>query len=463
MDSKHPSSPDFSFAFNDSNFSDRILRIEIMAEPPDKESDSEDCNTVAEWAKKRKRYWGENSDEAAHNNDSHTVTKIKLLHITSALLAAKSPFFYKCFQKESEKREATIRISETEEIPFMDMLNFVYSGMLSATTSPALLDVLVTADRFEVSSCVQHCCMLLRNLPMTPECALAYLEIPFKTTNAIKYLIDAAKQSLARCYKQFTHSQKEKVMTLPLVGMEAVLSSNELQVVSEDAVFEFLLKWARAKYPDLEERRKVLSMRIARLIRFPYMTTPKLREVLICNDLDDNIASKLVLDALLFKSETPYHQHRYVHGRAYTSRPVKVIELEPPQCVVFLNLSRAECQALYPEGHVESQVFHLRGTGFYLSAKCSLDEQNSRGFALFLGMVKSGSVNVAVDFKFSAWSKEAWDYVNKGKATHTFNGDMMFGYRNLFQMPWTAFLADDNPYFMTGMLYLRAEVTIRPL
>ncbi|ERM97808.1 hypothetical protein AMTR_s00116p00144700 [Amborella trichopoda] len=62
MDSKHPSSPDFSFAFNDSNFSDRILRIEIMAEPPDKESDSEDCNTVAEWAKKRKRYWGENSD-----------------------------------------------------------------------------------------------------------------------------------------------------------------------------------------------------------------------------------------------------------------------------------------------------------------------------------------------------------------------------------------------------------------
>lgn len=49
-------------------------------------------------------------------------------------------------------------------------------------------------------------------------------------------------------------------MALPLAGIEAILSSNELQIASEDAVYDFVLKWARGQYPKLEERRQILSV-----------------------------------------------------------------------------------------------------------------------------------------------------------------------------------------------------------
>lgn len=46
---------DFGFAFNDSNFSDRTLRIEIIAESPETRSDGEGCQSLADWASNRKR------------------------------------------------------------------------------------------------------------------------------------------------------------------------------------------------------------------------------------------------------------------------------------------------------------------------------------------------------------------------------------------------------------------------
>lgn len=46
---------DFGFAFNDSNFSDRVLRIEIVADPAENGHDSEGCTSVADWARHRKR------------------------------------------------------------------------------------------------------------------------------------------------------------------------------------------------------------------------------------------------------------------------------------------------------------------------------------------------------------------------------------------------------------------------
>lgn len=46
---------DFGFAFNDSNFSDRILRIEIMDDPVEARPDAEGCTTIADWARHRKR------------------------------------------------------------------------------------------------------------------------------------------------------------------------------------------------------------------------------------------------------------------------------------------------------------------------------------------------------------------------------------------------------------------------
>ncbi|KAJ4954221.1 hypothetical protein NE237_031053 [Protea cynaroides] len=523
---------DFAFAFNDSNFSDRVLRIEIMAGLLENKSDGEGCNTIADWARNRKRrredikkenatdlitFPGEeqvwnigqpdmeygvtyenqddeavamieespSGDEAAHSNDSSwsmdctTVLRVRTIHISSPILAAKSPFFYKLFSngmRESEQRHVTLRINTSEEAALMELLKFMYSNTLSVTVAPALLDVLMAADKFEVASCMRYCSRLLRNLPMTPDSALLYLELPSSVlmAEAVLPLTDAAKQYLAARYKDITKFQDE-VLNLPLVGIEAVLSSDDLQVASEDAVYDFVLKWARAHYPKLEERREILGSRLARLIRFPCMSCRKLKKVLICNDFDHGLASKAVLEALFFKAEAPHRQHslaaeesaatnhRFME-RAYKYRPVKVVEFELPrqQCVVYLDLKREECANLFPSSRVYSQAFHLGGQGFFLSAHCNMDQQSSfHCFGLFLGMQEKGSVSLAVDYEFAARSKPKEEYVSKYKGNYTFTGGKAVGYRNLFAIPWTSFMAEDSLYFINGILHLRAELTFK--
>ncbi|PKA56290.1 BTB/POZ domain-containing protein POB1 [Apostasia shenzhenica] len=521
----------FEFAFNSSNFSDRVLRIEIVAGPAESKGDGEGCSSISDWARHRKRrredikkdkvvaefapYSSEDildcnepdtedvlayvnndeedvamieespsGDEPSHSNesswglDSCPVLRVKSIYISSAILAAKSPFFYKLFSngmRESDQRHATLRINESEEAALMELLSFMYSGKLSTTAAPVVLDVLMAADKFEVASCMRHCSQMLRSLPMTTESALLYLELPTSVSmaSAVQPLTDAAKDFLANKYRDITKFQDE-VLNLPLAGIEAILSSDELQVASEDAVYDLVLKWARTQFPKLEERREILGLRFVRLIRFPFMTCRKLRKVLTCNDMDHEIASKAVLDALFFKAETPHRQralaseesntnHRFME-RAYKYRPVKVVEFElpHPQCIVYLDLKREECANLFPSGRVYSQAFHLGGQGFFLSAHCNMDQQSSfHCFGLFLGMQEKGSVSFTVDYEFAARTKPAGEFVNKYKGYYTFTGGKAVGYRNLFAIPWTSFMAEDSPYFINGILHLRAELTIK--
>nr|GME00480.1 BTB/POZ domain-containing protein POB1-like [Ipomoea batatas] len=411
--------------------------------------------------------------------DCSNVLRVKTIHISSPILAAKSPFFYKLFSngmRESEQRHVTLRIHASEEAALMDLLSFMYSNTLSTTTPSALLDVLMAADKFEVASCMRYCSRLLRDLPMTCESALLYLDLPSSVlmAEAVQPLTDAAKKFLAARFKDITKFQEE-VLNLPLAGIEAILSSDDLQIASEDAVYDFVLKWARIHYPKLEERREILGSRLCRLIRFPFMTCRKLKKVLSCNDFDPELASKVVLEALFFKAEAPYRQRslaadeanisfcRFVE-RAYKYRPVKVVEFElpRPQCIVYLDLKREECLNLFPAGRVYSQAFHLGGQGFFLSAHCNMDQQSSfHCFGLFLGMQEKGSVSFAVDYEFAARTKPTEEYVSKYKGNYTFTGGKAVGYRNLFGIPWTAFVGEDSHYFMNGILHLRAELTIR--
>ncbi|XP_010518296.1 PREDICTED: BTB/POZ domain-containing protein At2g46260 [Camelina sativa] len=535
--SRHGSSSegDFGFAFNDSNFSDRLLRIEILGGPSDCRSDADGCTSIADWARHRKRRREDNkkdngvavsdivacaeeqiltdnnqpdmddcpggdnlddegeamveealsgdddaSSEPNWGIDCSTVVTVKELHISSPILAAKSPFFYKLFSngmRESEQRHVTLRISAQEEGALMELLNFMYSSSLSVTTAPALLDVLMAADKFEVASCMRYCSRLLRNMPMTPDSALLYLELPSSVlmAEAVQPLTDAAKQFLASRYKDITKFHDE-VMGLPLAGIEAILSSDDLQIASEDAVYDFVLKWARGQYSPLEDRREILGSRLALYIRFPYMTCRKLKKVLTCSDFEHEVASKQVLEALFFKAEAP-HRQRILAGegsdtmnrrfieRAYKYRPVKVVEFElpRPQCVVYLDLKREECAGLFPSGRVYSQAFHLGGQGFFLSAHCNMDQQSSfHCFGLFLGMQEKGAVSFGVDYEFAARDKKAGEeFVSKYKGNYTFTGGKAVGYRNLFGIPWTSFMAEDSPHFINGILHLRAELTIK--
>lgn len=99
-----------------------------------------------------------------------------------------------------------IILLRTEEAALMELLSFMYSGKLSTTSPSLLLDVLMAADKFEVASCMRHCSQLLRNLPMTTESALVYLDLPcsISTATAVQPLTDAAKEFLANKFRDLT-------------------------------------------------------------------------------------------------------------------------------------------------------------------------------------------------------------------------------------------------------------------
>jgi hypothetical protein len=143
---------------------------------------------------------------------------------------------------------------------------------------------------------------------------------------------------------------------LSLSAIEALLSSDQLQVESEDALFDFVIKWARNHYTNVEERREVLSNRLFQLIRFRNMSKHKLNEVISCNDLDTVCACKAALEALRLKAQAPHHRSK---ERDYTHFPVTVVESETPirECTVFWNMTRNQ-MPLY------SQHFQFGGVKF---------------------------------------------------------------------------------------------------
>ncbi|KAL8150756.1 hypothetical protein V2J09_020564 [Rumex salicifolius] len=197
------------FGFDDVDFSDRILRLEITP----LESDTNP-------ATKRKK---ENPGDRCVSS-----LKVRTLNICSLILAAKSPFFFK-------------------EAAFLDMLNSIYDRPLNATTRAELVDVLMAADKFEVTTCMRQCVELLLSLPITIESSIFYLELPSS--------VFVAKQHLSAHFRHFDQSKQEE-------AIEVVLGSDNLEVNLEDDLFNFILKWVRLHYPSLKERRKILTNRL---------------------------------------------------------------------------------------------------------------------------------------------------------------------------------------------------------
>lgn len=202
----------FEFAFDNEAFSDKVLRLEVVGsdDAPGSGTDAASC--------KRRR-------EEAEGDDGE------------------------------------------EENTFMELLRFMYSGKLSPTTEATLLvDIMMASEKFEVVSCMRLCRQQLRNLPVIPESAVTSLDLPCSNSVAAE-LTEAAKIFLAKRYEDFLSTEfEDELMRIPLAGIEAILSKNDLGLVSEEAVYDFVHWWACSRYPNPKERRKILRSRLVPLV-----------------------------------------------------------------------------------------------------------------------------------------------------------------------------------------------------
>lgn len=270
----------------------------------------------------------------------------------------------------------------------------------------------------------------------------------------------------------FIRSQKD-AMALPLSAIEAILSSDYLRVDSEDDVYNFIMKWARAHYPIPEERREILTKHMARLIRFPYMSNSKLGEILFGKEFKPQGVSMYVFRALLIKSETQNlaSSKRCLATRKYKLRPIKVVhldELSRPRVIVYFNLNKEECEDLLRlRQPIESELFFVGGRSFRLRASWYNDQKSSLGhFGLCLYMVNS-STTFKSDTEFAVMRKPSEEFQSVYKVKDYTLEDSRGGLKSaiawkndLFGIQWSNFMGDNSKYFIDGKLHLRAQLTI---
>ncbi|XP_076920807.1 BTB/POZ domain-containing protein POB1-like [Bidens hawaiensis] len=374
--------------------------------------------------------------------------------------------------KESEQCHATLRINASDEVGLMELLKFMYSNNLTATTALAVLDLLLVAEKFDVPSCTRYCGRLLRTLPMTPEFVLAYLDLPstILTAEAFQPVTVAAKQFYSVHFKDITKFQDE-ILSLPLAGVEALIASDDLQLLSENTVYRFVLKWAYSQYPKLEDCRNIIDTRLAKFIRYPYMSHRLLKNLLIRKEFDPESAQKVVTEALSFKSKVPYKQHAYIVDensnlsrrfveRVYKYRPIKMVEFQQPlpHCVVYLELKRDLCVSLFPSGLVYSEAFDFGDQLFVLMGRHYMDN-----FELFLVMLEEADNqrldNLAFDYEFSVrYSMHAQEFVSEFKRSYKSAAGKTVCL-SLFTLLWTSFIGEDSVYFVDDTYHFSVELT----
>lgn len=463
---------DFGFLFNEMDFSDRVLRIEIRSQDEDSDvgNDSDGCSTTS------------------------SVVKVTTLNINSRILASESSFFYKLFEngmKESHQKEVTLRIDASEEASLMDLLNAMYINILSATTTAELLGVLIVADKFEVISCIRYCCQLLEKSPTPLEYELCHRELPCVLMDeGVEQLKDAAKKYIVARYMDFNKFQEE-AMGLPLCALEVILGSDGLQVRSEEDVFNLIVKWGRANYPKLEERREILTNRLARFIYFQCMCPFKLWiRVIDCPDFERKGLWKVIEKSLQLTGGFPYGQRMCVPSpnalpatttirrRVYEYHQVKVefLHYSPLPCiatVVHFYLTRQECTNLLQSRQLSSQTFFIHGLRcFRLLARCNKEDY----FGLFLykptleeeekeeeedDNFKSNNKICTIHYEFQVMKDPSEGFESKHKIDRcTLTRGDCVGNENLFGISWNNLMADDSRYFIDGILHLRVQLTL---
>ncbi|XP_057451826.1 BTB/POZ domain-containing protein At2g46260-like [Lotus japonicus] len=246
---------------------------------------------------------------------------------------------------------------------------------------------------------------------------------------------------------------QEELMALPLSGIKAILASDDIQVESEDNVYNFTLNWVRQKYKSQKERGEVLGKELGPLIRFIYMTCQKVKDLLI--DFEEEGVSKHILQTLKdmhCKMSRRNHLpvNHFFEARAYKS-------------VMHMSLTREDCITMFPSGHLHSEDFPFGGLIFILSASCRKAEHDSpHGFGFAVGRrkwCKGGSIDA--DYKFAVMLRPTKKFATLHISNSVFIYGKFKGCKNLFGVPWTSFIAEDSPFFIEGILHLRAKLTIR--
>ncbi|XP_020610490.1 kelch-like protein 20 [Orbicella faveolata] len=228
------------------------------------------------------------------------------------VLAASSPYFKAMFAGGlSESRQSTVTLQELDERAMETMVDFFYSGEIEISENN-VQDLLPVTCVLQVQSVQEACCEFLKRQLSSENC----LGISaFADRHGCTALVSSSESFARQHFIDVV--QSEEFMEISAKQLTRLLSDDDLNIQSEERVFEAALAWI--KY-DADVRQES-APEILSNVRFPLLSAEFLMDRVATEEIirNNRACSDLLLEAteclLIPKRKSQMHNHRVAPRR----------------------------------------------------------------------------------------------------------------------------------------------------
>ncbi|XP_068726109.1 kelch-like protein diablo [Montipora capricornis] len=228
------------------------------------------------------------------------------------VLAACSPYFKAMFAGGlSESRQNTVTLQELDEHAMETIVEFFYSGEIEISDSN-VQDLLPITCLLQVQSLQQACCEFLKRQLSSDNCLGI---VAFADRHHCANLVTSSESFAKHHFIEVV--QSEEFMEISAKQLTRLISDDDLNIQSEERVFEAVLAWI--KY-DIDIRQE-FAPEILSHVRFPLLSAEFLMDRVATEEIirNNKICCDFLLEAaechLLPKRKSQLHNHRVAPRR----------------------------------------------------------------------------------------------------------------------------------------------------
>lgn len=215
------------------------------------------------------------------------------IHAHRLVLSACSQYFQAMFTNQMlESKQEHITLSDIDENSIEEIVNFAYTGQIDIHEDN-VQHVLKASSILQLSEIVAACCTFLKGQLHATNC------LGIATFAQAHGCVSLGNRAMEYVQDNFTEVvEGEEFLQLNLDNVLALLSSDLIQVTSEESVFEAMYKWLQY---DLPARRPHL-LALLRCIRLPLLPPLYLSDVVYSKDVfkTDPVCMQEIMNALVY-------------------------------------------------------------------------------------------------------------------------------------------------------------------
>ena len=226
----------------------------------------------------------------------------KELKAHKQVLSEVSPFFEKLLNSNmKESREGVVRLEMFSESALRNVLQFIYTGDVQILAEENARDLVVSADYFILPNLKPLAEGALEDMLNTSNCISAYY---FSQTYQCKELLAKTEKYIIANFTAVYESNREGVLNMSSKEMEMWLSSDAINVRTEEDVFRSILAWI--DHDRIERERYFVEL--FRHVRLVFASRDFLSREILKNDLvkDSESCLKRVADAIQLNDSQNY-------------------------------------------------------------------------------------------------------------------------------------------------------------